>query len=308
MNNSIFKSLGNTELIEIKKLTSHLPSHIKVYAKAEYQNPSGSVKDRAAFSIIQDALNTQKLSPNKILLDATSGNTGMAYAYLGQKLGFKVQLVVQQSMSQIRQNILKNYGAELIYSDPNLGFDGAIALTQKLITEHPDQYYFPDQFNNPKNWEGHFKSTGPEIWNQTKGAVTHFVAIMGTTGTFTGNGKFLKTKKADIKLIEVQPDSNFHGIEGTRFLDATPHKGFYDASLKSERILVTTEEAMSMAKKIRSQEGHWVGISAGANLAATLKIAERLSSLPATPCLLVTIFCDSGERYADFEFWNDPSF
>ena len=159
MNNSIFKSLGNTELIEIKKLTSHLPSHIKVYAKAEYQNPSGSVKDRAAFSIIQDALNAQKLSPNKILLDATSGNTGMAYAYLGQKLGFKVQLVVQQSMSQIRQNILKNYGAELIYSDPNLGFDGAIALTQKLITEHPDQYYFPDQFNNPKNWEGHFKST-----------------------------------------------------------------------------------------------------------------------------------------------------
>jgi cysteine synthase B len=232
----------------------------------------------------------------------------MAYAYLGQKLGFKVKLVVMPSMSQIRQNILKNYGAELIYSDPNLGFDGAIALTQKLIKEHPDQYYFPDQFNNPKNWEGHFKSTGPEIWNQTNGAITHFVAIMGTTGTFTGNGKFLKSKNPKVQLIEVQPDSNFHGIEGTRFLDATENKGFYDASLKDERILIMTEEAMSMAKKIKEQEGQWVGISAGANLAATLKVAEKLSSLPATPYSLVTIFCDSGERYADFDFWNDPSF
>jgi len=308
MDNSIFNKLGNTALIEIKNLTKHLPGHIKVFAKAEYQNPSGSVKDRAAFSIIEDALKTQKLSTNKILLDATSGNTGMAYAYLGQKLGFKVQLVVMQSMSKIRQNILKNYGAELIYSDSNLGFDGAIALTQKLIKEHPDKYYFPDQFNNPKNWEGHFKSTGPEIWDQTKGQITHFVAIMGTTGTFTGNGKFLKTKNPNIKLIEVQPDSNFHGIEGTRFLDATENKGFYDASMKSERILVSTEAAMSMAKEIKSQEGHWVGISAGANLAATLKVAEKLSSLPTTNYQLVTIFCDSGERYADFEFWNDPSF
>jgi cysteine synthase B len=145
MNNSIFESLGKTELIEIKKLTSHLPGHIKVFAKAEYQSPSGSVKDRAAFSIIEDALKTGALSKNKILLDATSGNTGMAYAYLGQKLGFKVKLVVMESMSQIRQNILKNYGAQLIYSDPNLGFDGAIALTQKLIKENPEQYYFPDQ-------------------------------------------------------------------------------------------------------------------------------------------------------------------
>jgi len=308
MSNSIFEALGKTELIAIKKLTSHLPSHIKVYAKAEYQNPSGSVKDRAAFSIIQDALKTGALSKNKVLLDATSGNTGMAYAYLGQKLGFKVKLVVMQSMSPIRQNILKNYGAELLYSDPNLGFDGAIALTQKMIKEHPEQYYFPDQFNNPKNWEGHFNSTGPEIWEQTKGEITHFVAIMGTTGTFTGNGKFLKTKNSNIQLIEVQPDSNFHGIEGTRFLDATENKGFYDASMKNERILVTTEEAMSMAKKIKLQEGHWVGISAGANLAATLKIAEKLSVLPPTDYRLVTIFCDSGERYADFEFWNDPSF
>jgi len=216
--------------------------------------------------------------------------------------------VVQQSMSQIRQNILKNYGAELIYSDPNLGFDGAIALAQKIISADPSKYYFPDQFNNIKNWEGHFKSTGPEIWNQTNGQITHFIAIMGTSGTFMGNGKFLKSKNQNIQLIEVQPDSAFHGIEGTRFLDATANTGFYDASLKSERILVTTEEAMSMAKKIKLHEGHWVGISAGANLAATLKIAERLSSLPASPCLLVTIFCDSGERYADFEFWNDPSF
>ncbi len=287
----IVQQIGNTPLIRIRRLTPK-NRKVEIYAKAEWLNPGGSVKDRPAWFMIQHAIATGELRPGKIILDATSGNTGIGYAMIGAALGYKVKLCLPQNASPERIRLLRAYGADLCLTDPLEGTDGAIEVARKLVEEEPERYYYIDQYNNPWNWKAHYYTTGNEIWQQTNGKVTHFVAGLGTTGTFCGVVRRLKEYNPVVRAIAVQPDSPFHGIEGLKHLETAIVPGIYDETLVDEHISVSTEEARQMMRQLAKVEGLFVGTSSGAALAAALKIADKIDE-----GVIVTIFPDRGDRY-----------
>ncbi|MBI3243004.1 MAG: cysteine synthase family protein [Chloroflexi bacterium] len=293
--------VGNTPLIRLNRVTANLLPTVQVFAKAEWFNPSGSVKDRPAQSIIRDAIETGKLNPAKgqRLLDSTSGNMGIAYATFGAARGLGVTLAVPGNASPERLAILRALGAEVVITDPLEGSDGAILEARRLATEQPDRYYYANQYNNTANWQAHYFGTGPEIIAQTDSQVTHFVAGLGTSGTFVGTGRRLKEYNPAIQLAAMQPDAPFHGLEGLKHMDSAIKPGIYDEGLADVNIAVDTEEAQCMTLRLAREEGLFVGISAGAATVAALKVASTLSE-----GVVVTVFPDAGFKYLSERFWG----
>ncbi len=288
---SILAHIGNTPLIRIRKINP-FDSFVEIFAKAEWFNPGGSVKDRAALNMIVEAERSGKLTREKTIIDATSGNTGIAYAMIGAALGYRVALALPANASRERKNALLAYGAEVILTDPLTGTDGAQQKVKELVADDPERYFYPDQYNNPANWKAHYRTTAPEIWDQTNHQVTHFVAGLGTTGTFVGTSRRLKEFDPSITCVSFQPDSPLHGLEGLKHLKTTMVPGIYDSGIADEQITVSTEEAYEMVSRLSREEGLFVGISSGAAMAASLRVASKLKS-----GLIVTIFPDSGARY-----------
>jgi cysteine synthase B len=291
---SLLTSIGNTPLIQIQQVTQHLRG-VQVFAKAEWLNPGGSVKDRAGVRIIEDGERSGQLTRDKIILDSTSGNTGIAYAMIGAIKGYRVELVVPDNLSEERRKALEAYGVKLIYTDPILGSDGALLEAKRIFEANPERYFKADQYNNPSNWEAHYETTGIEILHQTGGKVTHFVAGVGTGGTMIGTGKRLKKYNPDIKLFGVQPDSGFHGIEGLKYIETSIRPTIYDETILDGTFFVKTENAFEMANRLTREEGLWVGPSSGAAFWASLKLAESMDR-----GLIVTIFPDGGARYPEY--------
>ncbi len=302
MRDSILSKIGNTPLIKIEKITSHL-KNISIYAKAEWFNPGGSVKDRPALYMIMDGIKRGLLTKDKIIIDATSGNTGIAYAMIGSVLGYKVKLALPSNASPERKKILKAYGAELIFTDPLEGTDGAQKVVKEIVEKDPERYFYPDQYNNSANWRAHYETTAVEIINQTGGKLTHFVAGLGTTGTFVGTAKRLKEFNPKIKTVAVQPDSPLHGIEGLKHLPTAIVPGIFEPDLVDELIEVSTEESYKMVKLLAKKEGLFVGVSSGAVMSACLKLAEEIEE-----GLIVTVFPDSGFKYLSEKFWEEINF
>ncbi len=297
---TVLDLIGNTPLIRLTHLTAHLPETVTVAAKAEMQNPGGSVKDRPALAMIRDGVARGLLTSEKTILDATSGNTGIAYAMIAATLGYRVELCMPANASEERKRILAAYGATLVETDPAEGFDGAIHEVQRRHTADPERYFYPDQFNNSANWRAHYDTTGPEIWEQTGSAVTHFVAIMGTSGTFTGTGRRLRDYNPHVRLIAVQPDSPMHGLEGTKHYASAIVPGIYDPLLADAIEEVSTEDAYAMVKRLAREEGLLVGVSAAANTVAALRVAATLDA-----GTVVTIFCDGAAKYLSLPFWDE---
>jgi len=295
----IIEQVGNTPLIELSSISKEVKP-VQIFAKAEWFNPGGSVKDRAALNMILQGEKSRALTKDKIILDATSGNTGIAYAMIGAALGYKVKLAIPQNAGNLFKQTLAAYGAELIYSNPQHGSDGAIREAIRLYEKAPEQYFYPDQYNNSANWLAHYDGTGAEIIRQTKGKITHFIAGLGTSGTFMGTGRRLKEFNEDIQLISVQPDSPLHGLEGLKHMKSTILPGFYDAGLADDNLEISTEESQLLVKRLAKEEGLLVGMSAGAALAAALIIAKRL-----TTGVIVVIFPDSAHKYFDQRFWQE---
>lgn len=296
INRNILETIGNTPLLRIKKLTEDLNSGVSIYAKLERFNPGGSVKDRPAYQMIKDAEESGLLTKDKIMLDATSGNTGIAYAMIAAVKGYKVKIVIPRNASIERKKIIAGFGAEIIYSSEFEGSDGAINLAKKIFNEDPDKYFSPDQYNNPSNWKAHYLTTGPEIIEQTKGRVTHFVASVGTSGTVMGTGRALKEFNPDIQVIAVQPDDAMHGIEGLKHMENSIVPGIYDQNFPDQTIFVNTDEAYNMVKKLTTIEGLAVGHSSGAAMAKALETAKKIKE-----GMVVVIFPDGGDRYLSHE-------
>ncbi|MFS8909685.1 cysteine synthase family protein [Synechococcus sp. H60.3] len=292
--------VGGTPLIRLRRVTAELPPSVRVYGKAEWYNPGGSVKDRPALNMIRTGEREGKLRPGKIILDATSGNTGIAYAWIGAALGYKVKLALPANASPERKKILAAYGVDLVLTDPALGSDGAIEKARALYAENPDLYFYPDQYSNPANWQAHYETTGVEIWEQTQGQVTHFVAGLGTSGTCMGVGRRLREYRSDIQIIAMQPDSPFHGLEGLKHMATALKPEIYDPNLPDRHVEVSTEAAQKMVKRLAREEGLLVGISAGANVVAALQVARQLSA-----GVVVTIFCDGADKYLSERFWTE---
>lgn len=304
--------IGYTPLIRLRRITRHLPESIEIYGKAEWFNPGGSVKDRPAWNIVRTAIERGELHGGKRLLDATSGNTGIAFAMIGAALGFGVTLCVPANVSTERKRILKAYGAEVIYTDPLESSDGAIRKARALYAQHPDRYYYADQYNNPANWQAHYETTGVEIWQQTEGRITHFVAGLGTTGTFVGVGRRLREYRRDIQLIALQPDSPFHGLEGLKHLETAIVPGIYDPTLADTNLAISTEDAYAMARRLAREEGLLVGVSAAAAVVGSLRVAEAIlrdaEKRGEEPhAVIVTILCDSADKYLSERFWDDET-
>ncbi|HZP84849.1 MAG TPA: cysteine synthase family protein [Chthonomonadaceae bacterium] len=291
--------IGNTPLIRLHRLAPRNP-RVTIYGKAEWANPGGSVKDRPARNMILEGERSGQLRQGKIILDATSGNTGIAYAMIGAARGYPVHLCLPVNANEERKQLLRAYGAHLILTDPRLSSDGAILKARELYAAEPDKYFYPDQYNNPANWQAHYLTTGPEIWRQTEGRITHFVAGLGTSGTFMGTGRRLREYNPNIRLISFQPDAPFHGLEGMKHMATAIVPGIYDPTLADENREVSTEEAHAMVKRLAREEGILVGISAAAALVCSLRLAEELDE-----GMIVTIFCDSGTRYLSERFWRE---
>src|SRR5215213_8037993 len=294
-------AVGNTPLVRLRSVSRDLPEGVEIYAKAEFTNPGGSVKDRAALAMILAGEKSGELTPDKTILDATSGNTGIAYAMLGAARGYKVTLALPKNASAARKRILKLYGAEIIETDPLSGTDGAQILVKELFRQNPDKYFYPDQYNNEANWKAHFATTAPEIWWQTQGRITHFVAGLGTTGTFTGTARRLKEFNRQLQAVSMQPASPLHGLEGLKHLETAIVPGIYDSGLADKNVTVETEDAQAMTRRLAREEGLFVGVSSGANVYAALKLARELEE----DAVLVTILCDSGGKYLNEDFWNE---
>jgi cysteine synthase B len=299
---AVFAQIGNTPLLSLDALTQDLPS-VTLLGKAEWHNPGGSVKDRAAAGIVMEALRSGKLAPGKSLLDSTSGNTGIAYAMLGAALGFPVTLCVPENVSPERKRILQAYGANIIYTDPAEGSDGALKVARQFAERHPDLYFYADQYSNEANWRAHYETTANEIWQQTEGRITHFVAMLGTTGTFVGTTRRLRELNPRIRCISLQPDSPFHGIEGAKHLPSAIVPRIYDASLADQNLEIVTEDAHVMARRLAREQGLLIGVSSAAAVVGSLQVVESLKiNQPAT---VVTILCDSGEKYLSERFWHE---
>lgn len=294
-------AIGGTPLLELKKIVREVPG-ARLFAKAEHLNPGGSVKDRPARAMILDGLARRLLAPGKTILEATSGNTGIADAMLGRALGFPVTLCVPARASAERQAILKAYGAELVLTDPLEGADGAIRAARELAAREPDTYFYPDQYSNPANWRAHFESTGPEIWEQIDGQLTHFVAGLGTSGTFGGVTRALKARSRSVVCVSVQPDGPLHGLEGMKHMGSQMAPPIYDPALADSQRTVATEEAYAMCRRLAREEGVFVGPSSGANVVAALGVAREAGK----PATVVTILCDGGGRYLSEAFWAAP--
>lgn len=297
---SLADLVGNTPLLRLRAVAAHLPAKVEVYAKAEWFNPSGSVKDRPALNIIRAAEASGELTPDRILLDSTSGNMGIAYVTLGRSLGYRVKLAVPANASPERIGILRALGAELVLTSPLEGSDGAIRVAREIAAEHPTEHYYANQYDNPANWQAHYQTTGPEIIEQTDGRVTHFIAGLGTSGTLIGTGRALKEFNPAIRLYALQPDQPFHGLEGLKHMETAIRPGIYDETLPDEQIVVSTEDAHTMTRRLAREEGLFVGVSAGAAAAAALRVAETLRE-----GVVVTLFPDAGYKYVSERFWKD---
>jgi cysteine synthase B len=302
---SVLALIGNTPLVRLRSFERAAPA-VELYAKAEWQNPGGSVKDRPAARMIAEGERTGALTHDKIILDATSGNTGIAYAMIGAACGYRVRLCLPENVTPERKRILRAYGADLVFTSPLEGSDGAIREARRIYAGAPDLYFYPDQYNNDANWQAHYETTGPEILRQTAERITHFVAGLGTSGTFVGVGRRLREhareRTRSVMLVSVQPDSPLHGLEGLKHMASAIVPGIYDPGLADEDMGVSTEEAYEMVRRLAAEEGLLVGISSGAAMAATLRVASRLRE-----GVLVTIFCDGGEKYLSERFWDEPT-
>jgi len=295
---SVVDLIGNTPLIRLSSFEADL-RNVELYAKAEWRNPGGSVKDRAAARMILDGERSGALTRDRIILDATSGNTGIAYAMIGAARGYRVRLCVPENVTPERKRILKAFGADVVYTDPMQGSDGAIIRVKQMYAESPDLYFYPDQYNNAGNWRAHYDTTGPEILEQTGGRLTHFVAGLGTSGTFVGVGRRLREVNPAIRLISVQPDSPLHGLEGLKHMETAIVPGIYDPTLADQDLGVSTEEAFELTRRL-AREGVFVGISSGANLAGALRVARSTSD-----AVVVVVCCDGGEKYLSERLWDE---
>lgn len=295
-------AIGNTPLFRLRRVTAGVvPDGVEVYAKGEHLNPGGSVKDRAALSMIRAGERSGALTPGKTILDATSGNTGIAYAMLGAALGYRVTLCLPKNASLERKKMLRIYGAEIIETSPLEATDGAQRLAKQLAAEHPDKYFYPDQYNNDANWQAHYRTTAQEIWTQTAGRVTHFVAGLGTSGTFIGTSRGLKERNPRVWCVSMQPDSPLHGLEGMKHMATALVPGIYDPTVADAETTVGTEAAQAMMRRLAREEGLFVGVSAGANVVAALEVARTLPS----GSVVVTVLCDAGTRYMSEDVWDD---
>jgi S-sulfo-L-cysteine synthase (O-acetyl-L-serine-dependent) len=295
---SVLDMIGRTPLVRLHQFERETPG-VELYAKAEWQNPGGSVKDRAAARMILDGEASGKLNASRTILDATSGNTGIAYAMVGAARGYRVKLCMPENASPERKMILRALGAEIVLTNPLEGTDGAIRLARKLYAEDPERYFYPDQYSNDANWRAHYDTTAPEVIEQTSGRLTHFVAGLGTSGTFVGTGRRLRKFNPAIKLISFQPDSPFHGLEGLKHMESALMPGIYDPSLADQDLRIDTERSYRMVRRLAREEGLLAGISSGAAVAAMIDVAQRLDS-----GLIVTIFPDGAEKYLNERFWT----
>jgi S-sulfo-L-cysteine synthase (O-acetyl-L-serine-dependent) len=295
---SLLDLIGNTPLIKLANLVEN--PHVEIYGKAEWANPGGSVKDRPALYMILEGERSGALTRDKTIIDSTSGNTGIAYAMIAAARGYRVKLCLPKNASEERKRILEAYGVELVLTDPLAGSDGAILAVREIVAADPDKYFYPDQYNNPANWRAHYETTGVEIFEQTGGRVTHFVAGLGTSGTFVGAGRRLRELKPEVKLISMQPDSPFHGLEGLKHMDTAIVPGIYDPAIADEEVEVGTEEAHAMVKRLARREGWFVGVSSGANVVAAMRVAERIDQ-----GLIVTVLCDDASKYLSEKFWEE---
>jgi S-sulfo-L-cysteine synthase (O-acetyl-L-serine-dependent) len=302
-NASLLDQIGNTPLIRLKKLDSEFPG-VEIHVKAEFFNPGGSVKDRAGLNMILDGERSGRLTPDKILLDATSGNTGIAYAMIGAIKGYKIKLCLPANASHERKQILKAYGADMVFSDPAESSDGAIRLCRQIYEADPDRYFYPDQYNNPANWKAHFDGTAVELMEQTAGSITHFVACMGTSGTFMGTSKRLKRDMPGIQCISAQPSSGFHGLEGLKHMPTAIVPGIYDPTVADDNLWIETEDAYRMTRWLGRNEGLLVGMSSGANVYAATQVARGIVERGGQG-LIVTVLCDGATKYLSEPFWND---
>ncbi len=298
---SLTAAIGRTPLLRLRRVVPDKPG-VEIYAKAEFQNPGGSVKDRAARAILEDAEERGLLRPGTTILDATSGNTGIAYAMIAAANGYRLKLCVPENVTRERLRILRAYGAQVVLTSAMEGSDGAIREARKQVAADPDLYFYPDQYNNDANWRAHYDTTAPEILEQTGGRLTHFVAGLGTSGTFVGVGRRLRAFNPSIRLVSVQPDSPLHGLEGLKHMESAIVPGIYDPTLADDDVRVSTEEAHELTRQLAIQEGLLVGISSGANLAAALRVARATRD-----AVVVVIFCDGGEKYLSERFWEEPA-
>lgn len=297
---SYFTRVGNTPLLPLRRVTQGLPPSVGIYAKAEWFNPAGSIKDRAALNIIQTALANGDLTPGKRLLDSTSGNTGIAYATFGAMMGIPVTLALPENASRERIAILRSLGADLILTEASEGPEGSMKVVRKILEDEPSRYFYANQYGNPANWVAHYQSTGPEIYSQTGGEVTHFVAVMGTSGTMMGSGRYLKEQNPRIELVAGQPSKPFHGLEGMKHMASAIQPGIYEADLHDRIVEVKTADAYEMVRRLGREEGLFVGLSSGAAALAALHVARELDE-----GLVVTIFPDAGYKYlSNEELWK----
>jgi cysteine synthase B len=291
--------IGNTPLLRVQRVGREFPN-VEIYGKAEWQNPGGSVKDRPALNIVLEAERAGLLNKDKILIDSTSGNTGISYAMICAAKGYRLELCMPSNVSAERKRILNAYGTEIHYTDPMEGSDGAIRCVRAMAKENPEGYFYANQYDNPANWRAHYNTTAEEIFEQTAGRITHFVAGLGTSGTFIGTARRLKELNPAIRCISFQPDSDFHGLEGLKYMPTAIKPGIYDPNVADEDMAISTEEGYAMTRRLARQEGWLVGVSAGAAVAAALKVASRIRR-----GVIVTILCDGGDKYLSERFWDE---
>jgi len=308
LGNTQLERVGNTPLVRLQRISADVPG-VQILGKGEWANPGGSVKDRPALNIVREAERSGQLGRGRTLLDATSGNTGIAYAMIGAVRGFPVTLCMPSNVSVERKRILKAYGAEIVFTDPNDGSDGAIRKAREFAASEPDKYFYADQYSNDANWRAHYYTTANEIWNQTEGRITHFVATMGTSGTFVGCTRRLRELNSKIKCISLQPDSPFHGLEGLKHMATAIVPKIYDPSLADEDHGISTEAAYAMLKRLAREEGLLVGISSGAAVVGALELAQRLEKSGWTAengeAVIVTVLCDSADKYLSERLWEE---
>ena len=303
MTSGLAAVVGNTPLLPLHRVANRIWPSVQLYAKAEWFNPGGSVKDRPALNILKKALEEGLLTPEKHLLDSTSGNMGIAYATLAASMGISVTLTLPENASPERIKILKALGAELVLTDPLEGSDGAMLVAQQMAEEYPSRYYYANQYDNPANWQAHYQTTGPEIWGQTGGEITHMVAGMGTSGTITGTTRYLRKMNPAVRSIAFYPDSPFHGLEGLKYMPSSHKPGIYDPNLPDEIRQVATEDAYEMVRRLGREEGLFVGISSGAAAIAALTVAEEIAERGERG-VVVTVFPDAGYKYLTSNIWE----
>ena len=292
---SIEASIGHTPLIRLQRITRDLPSGIELFAKAEHLNPGGSVKDRPALAMILGGERAGSLRPGMTILDATSGNTGIAYAMIGAARGYPVTLCLPKNASEQRKRILRTFGVNIVQTDPLQSTDGAQLTAREMFRKEPEKYFYPDQYNNDANWRAHYDGTAPEIWDQTNKRITHFITGLGTSGTFVGVARRLKMLNPEIRAVSMQPDLPIHGLEGLKHMATAMVPGIYDSSLADQNVEVSTEDGQRMAQRLAEEEGLFVGTSSGANVFAAVRLARSLTQ----DAVVVTVLCDGGERYLE---------